>query len=365
MKYLFFVQSEGRGHLTQALALAEELRKNGHELIGVVMNQSPIRKIPDFFIEEIKAPIHFIRSPYFLINKDGTGIDFRKSIFFNLFRLRVYIKSLKTIHKIYKQDQPEVVVNFFEPLCGLYNLFFKQKVPCFSVGHQFFVEHSIFKRPEGHLKDFEYFSFYNHLTSYGSQALLALSFTKEVDIPERKIFVCPPLIRHDIKKLIPKREDFILSYMLNPGYCEEIKNWAALHPEQRIEAFWDKKGETEAKSFGPNLTFHPISGQEFLDLLQNCTTYIATGGFDSISEAAYLQKNILMVPTKNQYEQLCNAHDALRAHLAIFDSFFNIDLALANQKTRSEEPGRVFKEWVDNESDKILDIVTLKNINQK
>jgi uncharacterized protein (TIGR00661 family) len=228
------------------------------------------------------------------------------------------------------------------------------------VGHQFFIEHPTFKRPEGYFKEYEYFSFYNHLTSYGSKSLLALSFTKEVDVPNRKIFVCPPLIRKDIKKLAPAREDFILSYMLNPGYCEEIKEWSAKNPEQKIEAFWDKKDEPNIKSFGPNLNFHPIGGQVFLDLLQNCTTYISTGGFDSISEAAYLQKNILMVPVKNQYEQLCNAHDALRAGLAIFDSFFNIDAALANQKIRQEEPGRIFKDWVDNESNKIIDIVTLK-----
>jgi len=361
MKYLFFVQSEGRGHLTQALSVAEALRKEGHEIIGVVMNQSPIRKIPDFFIEGIGAPINFIKSPYFLINKEGTGIDFRKSIFFNLFRLRAYIKSLKAIHKLYAQNKPEVIINFFEPLCGIYNLFFRQKVPCFSIGHQFFVEHPVFPKPEGHFKDYEYFSFYNHLTSYGSQALLALSFTKEIDIPERKIFVCPPLIREDVKRLNPKREPFILSYILNPGCFEEIKAWAALHLDQKIEAFWDKKGETETKSFGNNLKFHPISGQKFLDLLQDCTTYMSTGGFESICEAAYLQKNILMVPTKNHYEQLCNAHDARRAGLAIFDSFFNIDLAIANQKNRPEEPGRIFKDWVDSESDKIINILTLKN----
>ena len=70
-----------------------------------------------------------------------------------------------------------------------------------------------------------------------------------------------------------------------------------------------------------------------------------------------------MVPTKNHYEQLCNAHDAKRAGLAIFDSFFNIDLAISNQKTRSEEPGRIFKDWVDSESNKIIDILTLKNTN--
>ena len=359
MKYLFFVQSEGRGHLTQSLSVAEALRKQGHEIIGVVMNQNPVRKIPDFFIDQIKAPIHYIKSPYFLINKDGTGIDFSKSIIFNLFRLRAYIKSLKTINKLYQKQQPDVVINFFEPLCGLYNLFFKQKVPCFSIGHQFFVEHPVFKRPIGHLKDYEYFIFYNHLTSYGSKSLIALSFTKESDIPDKNIIVCPPLIRMDVKKLIPKREDFILSYMLNPGCFEEIKSWAINHPDQKIEAFWDKKGETETKNFGANLKFHPISGQKFLDLLQDCTTYISTGGFESICEAAYLQKNILMVPTKNHYEQLCNAHDAVRARLVVTDSFFNIDLAIVNQKNRPEEPGRLFKEWVDTESDKIIKIITL------
>lgn len=360
MKYIFFVQSEGRGHMTQALSLAEELRDQGHEIISVIMNQNPIRKTPDFFIEGISAPIHYIKSPYFLVNKDGAGIDFRKSIVFNLLRLRAYIISLKNIHKLYKQYQPDVIVNFFEPLCGIYNLFFKNKIPCFSVGHQFFIEHPVFKKPEGHFKDYEYFSFYNHLTSYGSQALLALSFTKEVDIPDRKIYVCPPLIRQEIKKLVPTRQDFILSYMLNPGYCDEIKIWSEKNPEQKIEAFWDKKDEPNVKSFGPNLNFHPISGQKFLDLLRDCSTYISTGGFDSISEAAYLQKNILMVPVKNQYEQLCNAHDALRAGLAIFDSFFNIDAALANQKIRQEEPGRIFKNFVDQEENKIVDIITLK-----
>ena len=34
MKFLFIVQGEGRGHLTQAITLEEILRRNGHEEIG-------------------------------------------------------------------------------------------------------------------------------------------------------------------------------------------------------------------------------------------------------------------------------------------------------------------------------------------
>ena len=35
MRYLFVVQGEGRGHLTQALSLASILRRQGHEVVKV------------------------------------------------------------------------------------------------------------------------------------------------------------------------------------------------------------------------------------------------------------------------------------------------------------------------------------------
>lgn len=360
MKYLFFVQTEGRGHLTQALSLAEQLRENGHEIVAVIASDNPIRKIPEFFITEINCPIYKVTSTYFLINKQGTGIALNRSIIFNLARLFLYAKSLKTIHSLYKKYQPDVTINFYEPLVGLYNLFYNSKIPCFSIGHQFFVEHSSFPKPASHFKDQVFLTCYNHLVSYKSKARLALSFTQEADDLNKRILVCPPLIRANVKKIIPRREGFILSYILNSGYFEEIKKWASLHQDQQIEAFWDKKDEPETRIFEPNLKFHQISGQKFLDLLGNCSTYISTAGFDSICEAAYLQKNILMVPTKNHYEQLGNSLDAVRAELAIADSFFNIDLALAKQKTRTEISGQVFKNWVDSNSDKMIKIITAK-----
>ena len=358
MKYLFFVQTEGRGHLSQALCLAKNLKENGHQVVGVIANDNPVRKIPDFFTNEIGCPINLIKSTYFLVNKQGTGIKLGRSIIFNLSRLSVYSKSLKNIDLLYKQYQPDAIINFYEPLAGLYNLFYRPKAPSFSVGHQFFVEHPIFKKPSGHLGNHLFLVFFNHLVSCKSKFRLALSFTKENNNLKNKIIVCPPLIRSEAKNLIPKQKDFILSYVLNPGYFEEIKKWADLHQDKKIEAFWDKQDEPETKSFGLNLTFHQINGQKFLNLLQDCSTYISTAGFDSICEAAYLQKNILMVPTKNHYEQLGNASDAVRANLAITDSFFNIDLALTKQKTTQNISGMIFKDWVDKESNKIIEVIT-------
>lgn len=43
MKYIFIVQGEGRGHLTQCMALEEILRKNGHEVVEILVGKaSPV-----------------------------------------------------------------------------------------------------------------------------------------------------------------------------------------------------------------------------------------------------------------------------------------------------------------------------------
>ena len=53
MRYLFVVQGEGRGHLTQALSLASILRRQGHEVVKVLVGHTRHRQIPEFFLREI------------------------------------------------------------------------------------------------------------------------------------------------------------------------------------------------------------------------------------------------------------------------------------------------------------------------
>ena len=49
MKFLFIVQGEGRGHLTQAITLEEILLRNGHEVVEVLVGKSSSRRLPGFF----------------------------------------------------------------------------------------------------------------------------------------------------------------------------------------------------------------------------------------------------------------------------------------------------------------------------
>lgn len=51
MKFLFIVQGEGRGHLTQALTLEEHLLREGHEVVEVLVGKSRNRELPTFLPE--------------------------------------------------------------------------------------------------------------------------------------------------------------------------------------------------------------------------------------------------------------------------------------------------------------------------
>ena len=48
-KFLFVVQGEGRGHLTQAISLSEILTSAGHEVVAVLVGKGNNQKLPSFF----------------------------------------------------------------------------------------------------------------------------------------------------------------------------------------------------------------------------------------------------------------------------------------------------------------------------
>ena len=54
-KFIFTIQGEGRGHLTQAISMTQIAREAGHEVVGYAVGSFQGRKIPAFFIEFIGA----------------------------------------------------------------------------------------------------------------------------------------------------------------------------------------------------------------------------------------------------------------------------------------------------------------------
>ena len=80
MKYLFIVQGEGRGHLTQAISLSQMLRRHGHEVVEVLVGKSSNREIPAFFLEKIGAKVKTFASPSLLRERSQEGETDKKYI---------------------------------------------------------------------------------------------------------------------------------------------------------------------------------------------------------------------------------------------------------------------------------------------
>ena len=57
LRVLFAVQGEGRGHMTQALALAAMLRRRGHAVVGAVVGTDRWGDVPKFFRRGLGAPV--------------------------------------------------------------------------------------------------------------------------------------------------------------------------------------------------------------------------------------------------------------------------------------------------------------------
>ncbi len=343
----------------QALTLQEKLTSRGHQVLAAVIGANPETKLPSFFTAQIKIPLLIVASPGFVVDKEGRGIKIMSSGAAAARRLPQYWRSLQSIKKIIKEYQPDVLVSFYEPLVGHYYRLYRDKRPLFCLGHQYFIASPAFKFPAGNKLARRAFQFFNRFSAPRRSIKIALSFTRESDNPSKNFFVCPPLIRAEIKRQAAADNGFLLIYLLNAGYSRDIISWSEKHPDIKIEAFWNNP-DRELSRFGDNLIFHHLSGAKFIDRLAHCRAYVSTAGFDSIAEAAYLQKNILMVPTKNHFEQKCNAADAVRAEIAASADSFDLSLMLKQEKTHHPAGLAAFRRWVDDYDDKIMELLEKK-----
>jgi uncharacterized protein (TIGR00661 family) len=123
--------------------------------------------------------------------------------------------------------------------------------------------------------------------------------------------------------------------------------YAKAHPHIRIKAYWDKKDAAEVEQVLPNLTLNRVHDQRFLQDMAACKGLICTAGFESVCEAIYLGKPILVIPVAGQYEQACNAlevfHSGIGKTAKSFD-FSILELAALEKTNPLQED---FQRWVE------------------
>ncbi len=360
MKFLFFVQGEGRGHMTQAIALSKILQNAGHQISKVMIGKSPHREIPAFFYDRINAPVETFESPNYTTDKENKSIKIPRAIFNNLKNIRKNLKVINKLKKILEAEKPDAIVNFYDLLTGILYLLYKPEIPMFCVANQYLALHPEYSFPKGHIIDKFLLKLNTRLTASNSKLLLALSFAEMPSVPALKIIVVPPLIRSEVLDLQVEEGGYFLGYLLNSGYADEVIAWKIKNPETELHFFWDNKEAPAEKEILEGLTFYKLNDQNFLNLMKGCRGFAGTTGFQSICEAMYLSKPILLVPTGGHFEQECNAFNARNLGAGVVSKEFDLSKLIEFIPHYRFNHIR-FRNWVKKSNEIFLHYLTSRN----
>lgn len=338
----FFVQGEGHGHVTQALAVLEILEKASIKKVYVFSHSSK----KDFFPNK-KIEFEAITSPRLQYDKSGKFIAM-KTLFHAAFHCPKYFRESQRIRKFLIAKKVELVFNFYEPLCGLiYSSNFSNLPEHIAIGHQYDIANNPMIQP-GVAKAL--FNLYTNFTKAHATKVLELSLSKK----NENSF--GPLIRKAFLTSETQCENFILVYMTEKTELESLLHWCKRNPNEKVLCF-SKINFNQNKLPLNFLPFKPNSDL-FFKALKACKAFASTAGFESVVEAIILQKPVLIVPVKGHFEQSCNAQDFLIHDLCVVSNSFNLDPLLNNQARNSNFR---LKEWVLESQRKLLHYLKTKN----
>jgi len=340
--------------MTQAIALERILAKAGHELVGVLLGTEKPDDVPSRLTNQINARVETFQSPTFEVTRDAQSIAWIRSAIKTGFLLPRYLASVNQIINTIDRLQPDLVVNFFEPLTGL-AMIRRRRIPCIAVAHQYMFLHPRYASGEGGLFERVFMKLYTQLTSVGANRRLALSLYPAETLDRYRLRVVPPLLRDELFSLGPSTdESFILVYSWTAEVVSQILDWHETHPDVRLECFIPDSGFTYIRPHAETLTFYRLHETLFLERMNACSGVVTTAGFETPSEAFYLGKPLLMVPT--HFEQYCNAKDASFIGAGSFTTKFDLD-DLACHAAPSRPANTSFRVWVSRASEIFLNEV--------
>lgn len=276
MKVLYAIQGTGNGHLSRARDIIPILQKRNIQLDLLVSGTQADIQIP--------YPIKYqLKGLSFIFGKKG-GVDVWETYLkANTLRIQKEIKSLPI-------QNYDLVINDFEPIsawaCKLKNK------ACISLSHQAAVLARDAPKPKktdlmGHfiLKNYapstQQFGF--HFQSY-----------------QKNIYT--PVIRRDIRQSKCKDKGHYTVYL--PSYSD--KNIVNLLKRTKNVTWEVFSKHNKAVIHQNNISIQPITNEAFVESMASSRGILCGAGFETPAEALFMNKKLLVIPMKGQYEQQCN-----------------------------------------------------------
>ncbi len=343
MKVLFIVQGEGRGHLTQAVSMWQLLTDSGHQVQACLVGKSTYQH-QSFLESQLDAPVDYFVSPNLAYGVNKPGLSLRRTLSENLRKIPQLHQSIIFLRKKIKYYQPDLIINFYDLLGGITKALSPDiKIPMVCIAHQYLLLHKDFDFPVSNEMDKFLVNLNTRITALRANKLLALSFAPLN--ATKKIISVPPLLRKEIEKEQVGNYNYLLAYMTNECFLSELIKWSEKNPQEEIHCFVQRSQENEVEQISMNLFIHKPHAHKFLHLMANCKGLITSAGFESVSEAIYLGKPIMMIPVPRHFEQKCNAHDASTYGAGIAAEEFNPKYLL-DFIHQYESPALNFRNWL-------------------
>lgn len=276
MKILYAIQGTGNGHVSRA-----------RDIVPILQNKGKL----DILISGIQAdvtlpyPVRYqFKGMSFIFGKSG-GVDM-----FSTYRRTDSRQLLRDIRNI-PVEEYDLIINDFEPVSA-WAAYFKKK-PCISLSHQSAILAE--NTPKPIKKDtFGQLILKNYAPGTQSYGFHFAQFDKDI---------YTPVIRKEIRQADVKNKGHYTVYL--PAY-DDKKLIKKLKNIEGVKWHIFSK-HTKKKYKEKNIRVKPIENTSFIKSLTTCEGILCGAGFETPAEALYLNKKLMVVPMKNQYEQQCNA----------------------------------------------------------
>jgi uncharacterized protein (TIGR00661 family) len=276
MKIFYAVQATGNGHISRAMQLMPYLRQYG--TVDVFLSGANSQLNADL-------PVRYRSKGLSLFYNSGGGLNYKKIIStINPVHIWDEIKELPV-------DQYDIVINDFECITSLACAY--KKVASVNFGHQASFQSPLAPRPAKKDRMGEFI-----LKNYArAKQYIGLHFDNYDD------FILTPVIKREILQARPKNKQHITVYL--SAYSDEVvTRYFSQFPQVPFHVF---SKEINHLTTVNNITFLPVSDKLFTESMINSAGVITGAGFETPAEALHLQKKLMVIPIRGQYEQLCNA----------------------------------------------------------
>ena len=327
MKVLYAIQGTGNGHVSRALAIIPVLRQKCE--LDILVSGCQADLVLPF---PVKYKCHGLS---FIFGKKG-GINFFKT--FAQIQSRAFYEQVRQL----PVEQYDLVISDFEPIAA-WACYFKKK-PCVALSHQSAVLDP--KAPQPKKEDM----FGRFILKHYAPATTHYGFHFERF--SRHTFT--PVIRSQIRELTSTDRGHYTVYL--PAYDDELLlQKLALFPEIKWDVFSKHNQQAIRKK---NISIQPINNDLFVQSLAGCTGVLCGAGFETPAEALYLQKKLLVVPMKSQYEQHCNAAALATMGVPVLNSLKKKNFSVISEWLQSEQ--QITVNYPD-ETEKIIDLILEKH----